>query len=228
MPLSTLSAFHSAKLRTGDSKGSPPVYTVAYFYLTNVLRVSVLIEFIKQHGADAVLDYQTIDFQNQDTVFDQVRDSLVDQKIPNSDKFQGFDLIYDCVTSPEDFSYREVSTQKLLSENGHYFCINGSKGLWAKAIMTTATGLGWFLPKNQDLYLPSVSGEKCDRMSQWMAEGKLDVQVCLEIDWKTGKKVGEEGKSWVGDRVSLDLAVEEQCSRRARGKIVITNVGSSN
>ena len=178
-------------------------------------------DFCRENGADKIIDYtksEEIDFKSLEIL------EMIKKNIELDDKFEGFDLIYDCVTSPEDFNYRDISTKYLLAPKGHYFCINGTSGMWMKAMATKATGLSWFMPKNQDLYIPSATAEKMDQMSRWMEEGKLDIKLNSVYDFRTGKKVGEKGCEKIGDKICLNQIVEEQCSRRAVGKIVVTNI----
>ena len=74
---------------------------------------------VKEAGADCILDYTKVDFKTltnapKDQVIAEVKKYLPEE---HSADFDGFDLIYDCVSSAEDFNYRPIS-QKLLCPTG--------------------------------------------------------------------------------------------------------------
>ena len=63
---------------------------------------------VKEAGADCILDYTKVDFKTltnapKDQVIAEVKKYLPEE---HSADFDGFDLIYDCVSSAEDFNYR--------------------------------------------------------------------------------------------------------------------------
>ena len=195
-------------------------------------------DIVKQRGADVTIDYEKIDFSAaNDNVLEEIQNEVKKQGFHLN---SGFDLVYDCVSSKEDFNYRPVCEKMLLKkaeneEAGHYVCINSaSAGLWIKALLTRFTGLSWFLPRNVDLFLPTPTEEKADRLSAWFAEGKLKIDLHAVYDFKTGKsiksvgatsKAKEENTTDQNDSVCLNGVIESQCSRRAVGKIVVTNIG---
>ncbi len=181
-------------------------------------------ERVLKLGADAVLDYNSVDFTS--SASRESLDAAVKAALAESGKqdacasFDGFDLIYDCVSSPEDHDYRPVS-QKMLNKDGHYVCINSSSGfLWIRALATKAMPSlsPVLLPGKTDLFLPTQTAQKWDQIATWMKEGKIDVQIEKAVDFNGS------GDQKLGAK-TLNEAVDCQLSRRAVGKVVISNIG---
>jgi len=180
---------------------------------------------VRALGADAILDYGAVDFGPKSTregLLDEVLKELSKNRIKDLEDFNGFDLIYDTVSSAEDHNYRPAA-HKMLAPDGHYVCINSaSKMLLVRGIMARMMPSlsGLFLPSNEDWFLPTLTGKKWDIISRWMAEGKLDVQIAQVVDFHglDGQSTGEDGA------VCLNQAVDCQLSRRAFGKVIISNI----
>ena len=74
---------------------------------------------VKGAGADCILDYTKVDFKTltnapKEEVLAEVKKYLPEE---HSNDFDGFDIVYDCVSSAEDFNYRPIG-QKFLRANG--------------------------------------------------------------------------------------------------------------
>lgn len=179
---------------------------------------------VKQNGADVVMDHRNVDFKGltnapKEAVLEQVKKHLetISETVltkEERDNFDGFDLVYDCVSSGEDFNYRPIS-HKLLNSNGHYVCINAASGLfWMRAILAArlpAFMSGIMLPGNEDLFLASMTRRKGDRLSKWFSEGKLKVNIFKSLSFN-------DNLPNYNDLYNL------QMSRRASGKILLTDI----
>jgi len=170
---------------------------------------------VKEAGADCILDYTKVDFKTltnapKDQVIAEVKKYLPEE---HSADFDGFDLIYDCVSSAEDFNYRPIS-QKLLCPTGYYACINSNsyffllRGLIVSMVPSLSRLL---LPGNEDLFFAHITRKKADQLSQWFSEGKLKMNIFQTFDFNI-----ESG--------NLNAIYDAQMSRRANGKVVVTGI----
>ena len=131
----------------------------------------------------------------------------------HSNGFDGFGIVYDCVSSAEDFNYRPIS-QKFLRANGYYVCINAKsffflfRGFLAKKLPFLSRIL---LPGNEDLFFADITRKKADLLSKWFSEGKLKMKIheTFPFDVTSG---------------NLNAIYNSQMSRRANGKVVVTGI----
>ena len=168
---------------------------------------------VKEAGADCILDYTKVDFK---TLTDAPKEEVlaeVKKHLPSGQSvdFDGFDIVYDCVSSPEDYNYRPIS-QKFLRANGHYVCINSASWFfWARALL--AAMIPWLsrvlLPGNEDLFAANINRKKADQLSQWFSEGKLKMNIFETFDFNSE---------------NLNSIYDAQMSRRASGKVVVTGI----
>ena len=135
---------------------------------------------VKKLGADKVIDYTDKNFMNE----------IKDEK---------FDVIYDCVTSPEDKDQTPIF-KPYLKGNGRYVAINGSGFAFFRGFFGIPVDRHYLLMLNwnrKDLEI--ISG---------IMEG-VDMSLLVDSVYGFGQK-------------DIEQIFERQKSRRAKGKIILS------
>jgi NADPH:quinone reductase-like Zn-dependent oxidoreductase len=117
---------------------------------------------------------------------------------------EGFDVVYDTVTSPEDYNY-EPEAKALIRNNGQYVQINASPVRWVMAGLKAATGINLF-PRNTSLMLAAANTADLAIIGKWIADGDVKVVIEKEFDFTNEGVLG---------------AFEMLKGRRTRGKVIV-------
>ncbi|KAF4687402.1 hypothetical protein FOZ60_003984 [Perkinsus olseni] len=149
-------------------------------------------DFVKSLGADVVMDYTKEGF-----------------KLPNEDCPAGtIDVVYDTVTSPEDFNY-EPTARQTLKKGGMYVAIETPSLLdRAKFWLSRASGRNIQRPQ-YSMWVAQFNHDDLAKLGNLAAKGKLRVQFAEELPFSEG---------------SCCKAYQLQRSRHARGKILLLSL----
>eukprot|EP00298_Acanthocystis_sp_HF-20_P015651 c21212_g1_i3.p1 GENE.c21212_g1_i3~~c21212_g1_i3.p1 ORF type:complete len:235 (+),score=116.57 c21212_g1_i3:54-758(+) len=135
-------------------------------------------------GADEVHEYDT-----------------TGKNLPTTEK--KFDVIYDTVTSPDDYNFEPEGSKLLKEKTGQYVLINGSGWKWVSSIFKSMTGLSY---GNSTLFLCKENRADLETIKDMVEKNQIKPVIDEEVQFEEEK---------------IEKAFQKLKSRRTRGKIVI-------
>ncbi|EGR28808.1 zinc-binding oxidoreductase, putative [Ichthyophthirius multifiliis] len=142
-------------------------------------------DFVKNQGADFLHDYNS-----------------PDGMLPKNKKF---DIIYDTVSSPEDFDYYPEGVKLLKNEKSVFVAINGQKKDWVRKGFSKVLG-NWVQKKQYQLMLLGQNQKDLSDIALWAKEGKIKSIIDSEYGLNQEEVI---------------QAFDKLKSRRVVGKVII-------